>query len=280
MPRIDAHQHFWRYSPQTHGWIDDSMAVLKRDFLPEDLAPLLHERTYDGCVAVQAEQAVSETRWLLSLADQHPFIKGVVGWVDLRSPDVTTVLADLAKHPRFKGVRHIVQAEPDDRFMLGEDFQRGIAALSPFGLCYDILIYPRQLPAAIELVQRFPRQPFVLDHIAKPDMKAGTREPWATQLRALAAAHKGLKCKLSGLVTEADWTAWQVSDLRPYADHVISSFGPERVMFGSDWPVCELAATYEQVVETTAALTAGLSDAERAEVFGGTAVRVYDIHSA
>jgi L-fuconolactonase len=277
MPRIDAHQHFWRYSPQTHGWIDDNMAVLKRDFLPEHLAPLLHERTYDGCVAVQAEQAVSETRWLLSLADQNPFIKGVVGWVDLRAPDVATVLAELARHPRFRGVRHIVQGEPDDRFMLGPEFQRGIAALAPFGLTYDILIYPRQLPAAIELVKRFPQQPFVLDHIAKPDMKAGTREPWGTQIKQLAAAHPGLTCKLSGLVTEADWASWKLSDIHPFLDVVLEAFGTERLMIGSDWPVCTLAADYHRAMGLVEEYLARVPPAAREAILGGTAAAFYGL---
>jgi L-fuconolactonase len=277
MPRIDAHQHFWHYSPQTHGWIDDSMAVLKRDFLPEDLAPLLHERTLDGSVAVQAEQAVSETRWLLSLADQHAFIKGVVGWVDLRDPDVATVLAELARHPRFRGVRHIVQGEPDDRFMLGAEFQRGIAALAPLGLTYDILIYPRQLPAAIDLVQRFPQQPFVLDHIAKPDMKAGTREPWAAQLRALAAAHPTLTCKLSGLVTEADWASWKVTDIHPFLDTVLEAFGTQRLMIGSDWPVCTLAADYHRTMGLVEEYLARVPPAAREAILGGTAAAFYGL---
>jgi L-fuconolactonase len=277
MPRIDAHQHFWRYSPQTHGWIDDNMAVLKRDFLPEHLAPLLHERTYDGCVAVQAEQAVSETRWLLSLADQSAFIKGVVGWVDLRAPDVAAVLADLAKHPRFRGVRHIVQGEPDDRFMLGEEFQRGIAALAPLGLTYDILIYPRQLPAAIELVKRFPQQPFVLDHIAKPDMKAGTREPWATQIKALAAAHPGITCKLSGLVTEADWAHWKPTEIHPFLDVVLEAFGTERLMIGSDWPVCTLAADYHRTMGVVEEYLARVPPAAREAILGGTAAAFYGL---
>jgi L-fuconolactonase len=276
MPRIDAHQHFWRYSPQTHGWIDDNMAVLKRDFLPEDLAPLLRERNYAGCVAVQAEQAVSETRWLLSLADQNDFIKGVVGWVDLRDPDVASVLAELVRHPRFRGVRHIVQGEPDD-FMLGEEFQRGIAALAPFGLTYDILIYPRQLPAAIELCQRFPQQSFVLDHIAKPDMKAGTREPWATQLRALAAAHPTLTCKLSGLVTEADWAGWKLTDIHPFLDTVLEAFGTQRLMIGSDWPVCTLAADYHRTMGLVEEYLARVPPAAREAILGGTAAAFYGL---
>jgi L-fuconolactonase len=274
MPRIDAHQHFWRYSPQTHGWIEDHMAVLKRDFLPPDLEPLLRAKGYDGCVAVQAQQTVDETSWLLDLADQFPFIRGVVGWVDLRAPDVGSALAGLTGRRQLKGIRHIVQGEADDRFMLGEDFLRGIAALGVRGLTYDILIYPRQLPAAIELAARFPQQAFVLDHIAKPEMKAGLREPWATQIRKLAASPNVL-CKLSGLVTEADWSRWKPDDIVPYLDVVSEAFGPQRLMIGSDWPVCTLAADYGRTMSLVENYLARLSAAEAEAVLGGNATRFY-----
>jgi L-fuconolactonase len=274
MPRIDAHQHFWRYSPQTHGWIEDHMAVLKRDFLPRDLEPLLRAKGYDGCVAVQAQQTVDETSWLLDLADQFPFIRGVVGWVDLRAPDVGTVLAGLTGRRKLKGIRHIVQGEPDDRFMLGEAFLRGIAALSARSLTYDILIFPRQLPAAVELAARFPQQAFVLDHIAKPEMKAGLREPWATQIRKLATSPNVL-CKLSGLVTEADWARWKPDDIVPYLDIVTEAFGPQRLMIGSDWPVCALAADYGRTMSLVENYLARLSAAEADAVLGGNATRFY-----
>jgi L-fuconolactonase len=274
MPRIDAHQHFWRYSPRTHGWIEDHMAVLKRDFLPPDLEPLLVAKGYAGCVAVQAQQTVEETGWLLDLADQHPFVRGVVGWVDLRDPGVDSVLSRLAARKRLKGIRHIVQGEPDDRFMLGAEFQRGIAALGAHGLAYDILIYPRQLPAAIELVARFPQQAFVLDHIAKPEMKAGLREPWATQVRALAT-HRNVSCKLSGLVTEADWARWTPEDIVPYLDVVSEAFGPERLMIGSDWPVCTLAGDYARVMGLVEGYLARLPAGEAEAVLGENAIRFY-----
>jgi L-fuconolactonase len=279
MTRIDAHQHFWRYSPATHGWIDDSMAVLKRDFLPPDLQPLLAARGYDGCLAVQAEQTVDETRWLLGLCAAHPFIKGVVGWVDLRSPDVATVLAQLAQQDhdrRFRGVRHIVQSEPDDRFLLQPEFQRGIAALAPLGLCYDVLIYPKQLPAAIELCPRFPQQRFVLDHIAKPDIKRGVREPWAGQIRTLAG-NANVSCKVSGLVTEADWARWRPEDIHPYLDVVFEAFGPERLMIGSDWPVSTLAGDYNRVMAVVEDYLARLPSAAVEAVLGGTAARCYQL---
>jgi L-fuconolactonase len=271
--RIDAHQHFWRYSPATHGWIDDSMAVLKRDFLPEDLQPLLRDRGYGGCVAVQAQLSVEETTWLLDLADRHPFILGVVGWVDLCAPDVASVLAPLAARPKLRGIRHVVQAEADD-FMLRPDFQRGIAALAPLGLTYDILVYHRQLPAAVALVERFPEQKFVVDHIAKPDIKAGLREPWATQMRALAR-HPNVLCKVSGMVTEADWRAWTADDLRPYLEVVFEAFGAERLMIGSDWPVCTLAGPFERVMAIVEDYAAPLPAAEA--VLGGTAARFYGL---
>ena len=250
------------------------MAVLKRDFLPPDLEPLLRGQGYAGCVAVQAQQTVEETRWLLDLADRFPFIQGVVGWVDLRAADVGSVLAGLASRKKLKGIRHIVQGEPDDRFMLGAEFQRGIAALASQGLAYDILIYPRQLPAALELVARFPQQPFVLDHIAKPDMKTGLREPWAAQMRQLAASPNVL-CKLSGLVTEADWGRWKPEDIVPYLDVVSEAFGPERLMIGSDWPVCTLAGDYARVMNLVEKYLARLPAAEVEAVLGGNAARFY-----
>ncbi|HUI25384.1 MAG TPA: amidohydrolase family protein, partial [Candidatus Kryptonia bacterium] len=200
--RIDAHQHFWRYRSDTHAWITDSMARLKHDFLPSDLQPPLTNCGFDGSVAVQAQQNVAETEWLLQLADAHPFIRGVVGWVDLCALDVADCLRRLAQHPRFRGVRHIVQDEPDDRFMLRPDFQRGIAALAQFDLTYDILVYARQLPAAIELATAFPAQRFVLDHIGKPDIRARRIDDWRPDLARLAAL-PNVWCKLSGMVTEA-----------------------------------------------------------------------------
>jgi L-fuconolactonase len=279
MPRIDAHQHFWRYSPTTHGWIEDHMAVLKRDFLPPDLEPLLEARGYQGCVAVQAQQTVEETTWLLELADRFPFIRAVVGWVDLRDPDVATVLRRLVAHPKLRGIRHIVQSEPDDQFLLGAEFQRGIAALAPHGLAYDILIDPRQLPAALELVKRFPTQPFVLDHLAKPDIKGQVLEPWAGQVRKLAAS-RNVFCKVSGLVTEADWPRWKPEDMIRYLDVVLEAFGPDRLMIGSDWPVCLLAGDYGRVMSLVETYLTRLPPSAVEAVRGGTATRFYRLASA
>ena len=274
--RIDAHQHFWRYRPETHAWISDAMSQLKRDFLPEDLQPLLAAAGFDGCVAVQAQQNIAETEWLLELADQYAFIRGVVGWVDLRAPDVDDALQHLAAHPRLRGIRHVVQDEPDDRFMMWPEFMRGIAALAHFRLTYDLLIYPRQLPAAVELVGRFPQQRFVLDHIAKPEIRGGRLSPWRDGIKALAAL-PNVSCKLSGMVTEADWHAWKSSDLTAYLDVVLDRFGPQRLMIGSDWPVCTLAGSYSDVIAVVTEYISFLSPSERDAVLGGNAARFYGL---
>ena len=245
--RIDAHQHFWIYSPEEYGWIDESMRAIRRNFLPEDLAQELGQNGFDGSVAVQARQTLEETRWLLSLADRSPKILGVVGWVDLRAPYVRQQLREFSKHPKFVGVRHIVQSEPDERFLLREDFLRGIAALEEFDLAYDILIYTQHLPVAAEFVERFPRQRFVLDHMAKPPIKAGEVEPWAAGIRKLAEFPNVL-CKMSGLVTEADWQHWKPEQILPYLDVAFEAFGGERLMIGSDWPVCLVAASYPTTI--------------------------------
>ena len=274
--RIDAHQHFWQYSPAEYGWISDEMEVLKSDHLPDQLAPLLAAAGLDGTVAVQARHAVVETEWLLELADQNPFIKGVVGWTDLASPELGSQLTRFAAHPKLRGLRHVVQDEPDDRFMLRPDFLQGIEKLAAFDLVYDILIYPRHLPAACELVQQFPEQPFVLDHIAKPLIKNRILAPWDEQIKRLAS-YENVTCKVSGMVTEADWGDWQAADLQPYLDVVFTAFGPERLMFGSDWPVCTVAGSYAQVVELVTDYSRALSADEQAYVWGGTAARVYGL---
>ncbi len=274
--KIDAHQHFWRYSSQEYGWIDSQMAVLKKDFLPANLAPLLDAAGIEGTVAVQARQTLAETGWLLELAGQSPLIKGVVGWVELRSPNLAEQLQKFSRRPKFKGVRHVVQDEPDDRFMLGSDFVRGIGLLAEFDLTYDILIYPKHLPVACRLVDKFPRQPFVLDHIAKPLIKNNILTPWEADIRRLAE-FPNVYCKVSGMVTEANWQQWQPADFWPYLDVVFEAFGPQRLMFGSDWPVCALAGSYAQVVSLLADYTRRLSAAEQAAVWGQTAQRFYGL---
>lgn len=273
--KLDSHQHFWSYDPAQYPWIPPG-SPLHRDWLPDDLAPLLARAGLDGCIAVQARQTVEESRWLLLLADHAAIIKGVVGWVDLRSPEVDEQLAELTAHPKFRGVRHVVQDEPDDRFVLGADFQRGIGRLKAFGLTYDLLLFPKQLPAAIELVRRFPGQPFVLDHLAKPFIKGGTLEPWAAQIRELAREPHVL-CKVSGMVTEANPGAWKPEDFRPYLDVVFEAFGPERLMYGSDWPVCLLSGSYAQVFGLVEEYTRYFSAEQRSAFFGGNAARFYGI---
>jgi L-fuconolactonase len=273
--RIDAHQHFWRYSPAAPGWIDETMAVLKRDFLPDDLWPLLDAEGFAGSIAVQARTDVSEAEWLLSLAAEHGFIRGVVGWVDLTSLGVERELERLAAHPRFVGVRHVVQSEPGG-FMARVDFRRGIAALDRFGLAYDVLVYARQLTEAVALVRAFPRQRFVVDHIAKPDIKNKSFDAWARGMRELAAS-ENTWCKLSGLVTEADWASWSPPDFWPYLDVVLEAFGPARCMIGSDWPVCTLAGTYRSVIAIVRDYIAVLSPDEQAAIHGGTAAAFYGL---
>ncbi|MDX2262328.1 MAG: amidohydrolase family protein [Gemmatimonadales bacterium] len=276
MLRLDAHQHFWHYLPERDQWITPEMAVLRRDFLPEHLAPLLAANGVDGCIAVQADQSEAETQFLLDLAREHPFVRGVVGWVDLRSPQVSDRLAHFAADPRFRGVRHLVQGEPNDEFLLEPDVVRGIAALTPLGLTFDLLLVPRQLHAATRLAALLPDQRFVLDHLAKPLIKAGTLEPWASDFAALAA-QPNVSCKLSGLITEADWDGWRPTDLRRYLDVAVETFGVERLLWGSDWPVCLLAGSYEEVREVIAEYLVRASVDERAAIFGGNAVAWYGI---
>jgi len=245
--RIDAHQHFWNYDADKHAWIDDEMQVIKRDFLPEDLAPILIANNFSGCIAVQADQSEEETEFLLGLASNHDFIKGVVGWVDLRCTNLKDRLDYYSQFKKLKGWRHVVQSEPDDDFMLGDDFLDGISLLADYNHTYDILIVPKQLSAALRLVQLFPRQKFIIDHIAKPDIKGREIEEWKSAMNQLGLMDN-VWCKVSGMVTEADWSGWRQSDFTPYLEVVFSAFGADKVVFGSDWPVCQLGASYEQVV--------------------------------
>jgi L-fuconolactonase len=272
--RIDAHVHFWRYRPEEYTWIDGRMRALQRDFLPEDLEPLASRAGFDGVIAVQARQTGTETAWLLDLAARHPLVRGVVGWVDLRAADVHDALARVAADRRLVGVRHIAQDEPDDRFLVGPEFLRGIEALAAFDLAYDILVYPRHLPVALELVRRFPAQRFVLDHLAKPDIRAGALAEWSRDLRALAAC-PNVMAKLSGLVTEADWSAWRAEQIRPCLEVAFECFGPDRLLIGSDWPVCTLAGDYGRVMGVVTEFLAEHPADERAAVLGGNAVRFW-----
>lgn len=275
MRQIDAHQHFWRYTAEEFGWIGDPMAAIRRDFLPGDLRPLLDAAGIDATIAVQARQSIEETDFLLGLAAENDWIAGVVGWAPLGSSDADAALECMAAHPKLRGVRHVLQAEPDEYFHRA-DFNAGIALLPQFGLTYDLLIVERQLPAAIKLVDRHPNQPFILDHIAKPLIESGQLEPWRSQITELAR-RPNVTCKLSGMVTEADWHTWSPEQLQPYFDTVLEAFGPSRLMFGSDWPVLTVASTYSRWVETVATWLAPLTPTERAAIEGETATRVYQL---
>ena len=277
---IDSHQHFWSYSATDYPWIGAGMERLARDFLPGDLEPTAAAVGIGGTVAVQARQTLEETHWLLDLAKRYPLIRGVVGWVDLRSPAVGDQLAECVAREKFLGVRHVVQDEPDPRFLLGADFFRGLKTLHPLGLTYDLLLYAPQLPAAVELVASLPEQPFVLDHLAKPRIAAWTqpvdRLSWQRDIEALAR-HKNVFCKLSGLVTEAAWRQWRQADFAVYWDVVLTAFGPERLMFGSDWPVCLLSGDYAEVAGIVREFSGTLSTAEQAAIWGGTASLFYGL---
>ena len=273
---IDAHQHFWMYSPGEYNWIDDSMAALRRNFLPSDLNPELEKAGFGGSIAVQARQTVEETRWLLDLAAPSSWILGVVGWVDLRSPDVRSELEVLARNPKLVGIRHIVQSEPDDRFLLRPDFMRGISVLEEFDLAYDILIYSRHLPIAAEFVARFPGQRFVLDHLAKPPIKSGNFDSWARGISQLAA-FPNVSCKLSGLVTEADWQDWKPEQIVPFLNVAFECFGPDRLMIGSDWPVCLVAAPYARAVDVVKNYLLRKHPEDQDGVLGDNARRFYEL---
>ena len=274
--KIDAHQHFWKYHPVKDAWITDDMKVIQRDFMPEDLEPVLLQYEFDGCVAVQADQSEQETLFLLELAEEHSFIKGVVGWVDLRAPNIDERLEYFSTFPKLKGFRHIVQGEPQDDFLLRKDFCRGISFLQQYQFTYDILIHPRHLKYTKEFVQRFPNQRFVIDHLAKPFIKEQIWEEWKSDMDAVGEL-SNVHCKISGMVTEADWKNWKVDDFTIYFESVWECFGPQRVMFGSDWPVCLVAADYKQVCQIIEEHTVFLSKAEKAKLWGLNAQQFYNL---
>jgi len=270
--RVDSHIHFWRYTAAEYAWIESTMAPLQRDFMPEDARREMQRAGMDACVAVQVRQTLEETRWLLTLADEYPFIAGVVGWVDLRGGDLDAQIESV-KHPKLVGVRHIVQAEPDD-FLWDEYFRRGVARLGRHGLAYDILIHARQLPAAIDFASAFPDERFVLDHLGKPDIRANGFDNWQRDLDRIAAL-PNVVAKLSGLVTEADWNRWTIEDLHRYVDAALDRFGPDRLMIGSDWPVCTLAGQYDEVLDVVRTAISGRPAEEQDAILGGTARRVW-----
>ncbi|ALJ04693.1 amidohydrolase [Pseudalgibacter alginicilyticus] len=275
--KIDAHQHFWIYNPVRDSWIDESMQLIRKDFLPIDLKPILEANSVDGCIAVQADQSEAETEFLLQCAQDNPFIKGVVGWVDLRADNVEERLAYFSKNKNFKGVRHIVQGETDDAFMLRPEFLNGIRKLEQFGLTYDILIHQHQLKQAIALVEKFPHQKFILDHIAKPKISEGIDAEWKKNIQILAA-YKNVSCKISGLVTETSNFQWNESIFIPFLDTIVEAFGVKRIMFGSDWPVCLLAGQYQEVLQIITNYFGGFSKEDIEKVMSENAVQVYNLN--
>jgi L-fuconolactonase len=273
---IDSHHHFWKYSREEYAWIGEGQAVLKRDFLPADLKKEIDAAKVDGVVSVQARQSLEETRWLLELAEKSDFIRGVVGWVPLVSETVEKDLERFADRKKLKGVRHVLQDEKDPGFMLNPKFFRGIRKLKKFNLVYDILIYQGQLPGVWPLVGDFPEQVFVLDHVAKPKIRQKEIDTWRSNIRVVAK-HENVYCKLSGMATEADHGGWEAADLKPYVEVVLEAFGPKRLMFGSDWPVCLLAVTYQKWISTVRDFIAKLSASEKERIMGGTAVEAYKL---
>ena len=273
---IDSHQHYWKYEPEKHSWINDEMSVIRRDFLPADLKKIYEENGIDGCVAVQADQTLAETDFLLGLANENEFIKGVVAWADLRSPDIDSVLEQYHSEVKLKGWRHIVQGETDHNFLMRPDFLKGISYLEKYGYVYDILIFPHQLGTTLEFVRQFPHQKFVIDHIAKPYIKDGFFDGWAVLMHEIAK-HQNVHCKLSGMITEADYKTWTPQQIVPYMDWVLKSFGPERIMYGSDWPVCLVAGSYAQVKKLVADFISTLSGEEQKAIMGGNAIKFYSL---
>lgn len=274
--RIDAHHHLWQYNAAEYGWMGEGMERIRRDFLPTDLKVEIDAAGIDGVVTVQARQIIEETEWLLSLAAENDFMRGVVGWVPLASLDAKAQLERFAHDPKLKAVRHVLHDEGDDGYMLRDDFNAGIDLLPEFGLVYDILIFERHLPQTIEFVDRHPEHVFVVDHIAKPLIKDGVMSPWSERMHELAE-RENVTCKVSGVATEADWSAWTEEQLKPYFDAVLDAFGPDRLMFGSDWPVCLVACEYGRWHRIVSGWVSQLSPAEQDRILGGTAVEAYGL---
>lgn len=275
MTIIDTHQHFWKYDPVNYSWINDEMQVIRRDFLPGDLAVVVNEEKLQGTIAVQADQTEAETDWLLQLAAKNDFIKGVVGWVDLRSSHIEERLQHYQQFSKLKGFRHVLQGE-EPSFMLQESFLNGISKLNEYGFAYDILIFPQHLEAALQLVKQFPQQRFVVDHVAKPTIKDSKIDEWKTGMQQLAI-HNNVYCKISGMITEADWKSWTAEQLKPYIDVVVESFGIDRIMYGSDWPVCLVASSYNKWIETVKEYFSAYSAEDQEKVFSGNAIKFYQL---
>jgi L-fuconolactonase len=274
--RIDTHQHFWQYNPTRDLWITDDMAVLQRDYLPQDLQPILEKSNFDGCIAVQADQSPAETQFLVQQAKDFPFIKGVVGWVDLRAESIHEQLEQYKTEPLIKGFRHIVEGEENPDFLIQDTFLAGIEALTKCDFTYDLLISPRHFASAIACVRANPNQTFILDHIAKPQIKSRAFDEWALFIAELAG-FSNVNCKISGLATEADWKNWTNDDFTLYVAHVIDSFGKDRIMYGSDWPVCLLAATYEESIAIVESKLGAFTDAEKEAFWALNAFKIYNL---
>ena len=273
---IDSHQHFWNYDSVNHAWIDESMSVIRKDFLPEDLKKVYAGNSIDGCVAVQADQTLVETDFLIDLAANNDFIKGIVGWVDLRGNDIEAVLEKYSQFNKIKGFRHIVQGEPDHNFLLRPNFVNGISKLEPYDFAYDILVFPHQLGTVLEFARKFPKQKFVIDHMAKPYIKDGFYDGWATLMFEIGKLNN-VYCKLSGMVTEADFKTWTPKQIHPYMDLVLNAFGANKVMYGSDWPVCLVAGNYMEVKGLVTNFIENLSHTEQEAIMGGNAVEFYNL---
>jgi len=277
MRRIDAHQHFWKYDPIRDGWIGPDMTAIRKDFMPDDLEPILRKEGFDGSVLVQVDPSEDENDFQLANANRHDFIKGVVGWVNLQDPQVEEKLEKYRRHKKLKGFRHILQGEKDRALMLRPSFKHGIGLLGKFGYTYDILIFPDQLGYTREFVAAFPDQPFVIDHMAKPYIRDRMiTDEWKEAIHAVAA-YPNVYCKISGIVTEADWYHWKPEHFRPYLDTVVEAFGMDRVVFGSDWPVCLVAASYQQVLQIVTDYFASFSKDEQDAFFGGNAIKFYNL---
>ncbi len=271
---IDSHQHFWKYDPVKHGWINDDMKILQQDYLPENLQKIYQENAVDACVAVQADQSETETDFLMDLAAKNPFIKGVVGWVDLRSENLEERLEYYSQFDILKGFRHVVQDELDPNFIIGKQFKKGIALLHTYGFTYDILIFPKQLEATLQLVKEFPEHRFVIDHIAKPMIKTGFIKEWEVLIREIAK-YPNVLCKVSGMVTEADWNHWKYNDFLPYLNVIFESFGTDRIMYGSDWPVCLLGGEYGSIKSIIERYIYSFTDEDKEKIMGKNAVKFY-----
>ncbi|MBF4487783.1 amidohydrolase family protein [Flavobacterium sp. CSZ] len=273
---IDSHQHFWIYEAEKHAWIDDDMKVIRKNFLPEDLKLVYQTNHIDGCVAIQADQTLAETDFLLDLAQKNDFIKGVVGWVDLRAPNIDTVLNHYSKFIKLKGFRHVLQDEDDHNFMLRPDFLNGIATLEKYSFTYDILIFPHQLGAALELVRRFPNQKFVIDHGGKPYIKEAFYDGWAALIKEISKC-PNVYCKLSGMTTEADYNNWTAEQIEPYMQLILDAFGASKILFGSDWPVCLVAGNYTKTKQLVTNFISKLSSEEQTAIMGGNTIKFYDL---